>query len=103
MIRGTTPTHTFVLPFDTANVKECMIIYGQDDKEVLRKEASVCTMSDNKIVVELTQEDTLKFDCKKNVQLQLRVLTQDDKALATKVQTYPVHKCLNSEVLSNDN
>jgi len=103
MIRGTTPTHIFALPFDVSNVAECMVIYAQDDTEVLHKKTDACSMSGNELRVELTQEETLLFDCSKNVQIQLRVLTTEGKALATKPAIYPVHKCLNSEVLGDEN
>ena len=35
MIIGTTPTHTFDIPFDTSMVDEVKITYAQDDVVVL--------------------------------------------------------------------
>lgn len=102
MIKGTTPTHTFILPFDVANIKQCKVTYAQNDSEVLSKNAVDCTLTENKIIVELTQEDTLKFDASQNVQIQLRVLTQEDKALASKIAVRPVYKVLNNEVMSSE-
>lgn len=99
IIRGTTPTHTFEIPFDTSLVKEAHVIYGQEGKEIFRKDAYDCQMEGNKISVTLEQEDTLLLDCRKNVQIQLRVLTTDGTALASTLIHQIVHKCLNDEVI----
>lgn len=99
MTRGTTPTHTFTLPFDVSLVQKAMVVYAQNDIEIFRKESSDCQMSGNEVSVTLTQEDTLKLDCKHLVQVQLRVLTTDNKALASMVRIMSVQKCLNDEVL----
>ena len=99
MTRGTTPTHTFKIPFDTSNVREAMVIYAQNDTEVFRKETHECEFSGNKISVTLEQEETLKLSHRCNVQIQLRILTQDGKALASAVKVVGVQQCLNDEVL----
>ena len=99
MRRGTTPTHTFEIPFDTSNIKTAMVIYAQEDAEVFRKETGECNFDGNKISVKLTQEETLKLKCAQTVQIQLRILTNDGEAMATDVRDVSVGKCLNSEVL----
>lgn len=99
MIRGTTPTHTFVLPFDSSLVEKAMVIYAQNDVEVFRKEVPDCHLEGNELRCTLTQEDTFKLSCSHNVQIQLRVLTTDGNALATFPQIVSVGKCLNNEVL----
>ena len=97
MIRGTTPTHTFALPFDTSAVKSAKVIYVQSDAVVLEKTS--CTMDGNTLSVRLTQEETLKFDCKKNVEIQLRILTEANDALTSDIITIDVARCLDEEVL----
>ena len=100
LIRGTTPTHTFKLPFDTAIVQSAAVLYAQDDVVVLVKEAKDCAMQGNEISVTLTQEDTLLFDCHAKAQIQIRVLTTDGQALASDIRIVRVGKCLSNEVLS---
>lgn len=99
MTRGTTPTHIFSIPFDASEVKEAMIIYAQNDVEVFRKETDDCVLDGRDIKVTLTQEDTLLLSSKYNVQIQLRILTDDGKALASSVKIVGVDQCLNDEVL----
>lgn len=99
MIRGTTPTHTFKLPFDVSQVKEVMVIYAQNDVEILRKNTVDCEMSNNEVCVTLSQEDTLRFSHYENLQVQLRVLTVGGVALTSGVHVVGVQKCLNNEVI----
>lgn len=99
MRRGTTPTHTFTLPFAADNVSDALIVYAQSDEEILRKTVSQCNMEGNTLSVDLTQEETFLFDCGKKVQIQVRVLTTVGKALASNIITTDVAKCLSNEVL----
>ena len=99
MIRGTTPTHTFKIPFPVSSVKEAMVIYAQDDIEVFHKDTVDCAMKDNEISVTLTQEDTLLLNHQMPVQVQLRLLTTKGVAMASSVKVVSVKKCLNNEVL----
>lgn len=100
MIRGTTPTHTFTLPFDVSLVKEIRILYAQQEKVLFTKETADCAMEGNTVTVALTQEDTFKFDCKNHVQIQLRVLTTDGQVMSTPIKHVDVGTCLDSEVIA---
>lgn len=100
MIRGTTPTHIFNIPFDTSLVDEVKITYAQDDEIVLIKGTSDCVLDTNTIKVTLSQEDTFLFDHKKNVQVQVRLLTKSGEAFASIVENVGVSKCLDNEVLA---
>lgn len=99
MIRGTTPTHTFEIPFDTSMIKKVMIIYAQNDVEVFHKDTKDCEMNKREIRVTLSQRDTLRLCHRYNVQIQLRVLTTDGSAFTSDVKVLSVQKCLNDEVL----
>lgn len=99
MTRGTTPTHTFKLPFSSSMVKEAMIIYAQNDVEVFRKNTEDCIIEGDEISVTLTQEETFMLNHRQNVQIQLRVLTTEGKALASNVNVISIHQCLNDEVI----
>ena len=49
MIRGTTPTHIFTIPFDTSQVDELRISYAQNDVEKIVKTKEQCTLNGNKL------------------------------------------------------
>ena len=99
MIRGTTPTHIFNLPFDTALIADLRIIYAQSDKEVLVKKLEDCTLEGNSVNVILKEYETLLFSCSKDVQIQVRVLTHNGETLTSAIKIINVEKCLNNEVL----
>ena len=104
--RGTTPTHTLRMfdgkkeKFDTSSIKTIMVIYGQNDVELFHKNKEDCVLLENAVRVTLTQKETLKVDHKRNVQIQIRGLTHNDVAFATRIITVAPGKILNEEVLT---
>ena len=97
--RGTTPKHIFTIPFDVSLISDLRISYGQSGKEIVVKSKKDCTLDEQTITVVLTQEDTFKFDCTKQVQVQVRVLTLGGEALNSDILILDVDQCLNTEVL----
>jgi hypothetical protein len=100
MIRGTTPTHVFNIPFDTSLVDEVKITYAQDDEIIFVKHTPECTLGDKSISVTLTQSETFLFDHKKSAQIQIRILTKSGEAFASILEKVGVSKCLDDEVLT---
>lgn len=100
MYRGTTPTHVFQLSIDTNELKEVKINYSQNGKLVLCKRLCDCEISDGKLTVKLTQEDTFLFECTTAVTIQLRVLTRGGDALISLPMKRTLGECLaDDEVL----
>lgn len=99
MFRGTTPTHTFEVNIDTSLIKEVKIAYYQDDIEVLVKRTEDCTMQDNIITTQLSQEDTFLFTGNMSASIYIRVLTHTGEALITEPIFMAVRKCVDDEVL----
>lgn len=98
-MRGTTPTHTFTLPISAEGFKNLSIVYAQNDKVIVRKEKKDCNIEGTEIVTRLTQKETLRFDDKEKVEIQIRCLTYDDDALKTEIKTISATRCLDDEVL----
>lgn len=98
MIRGTTPTHTYNLPFDTALIDKIKITYAQNGVVVLTKEKADCKIDGNAVTVKLSQEDTLKFDASR-VQIQIRVLTTGGDAIASDIKIVSCSDVLEGGVL----
>ena len=99
MIKGTTPTHTFTLPFDTSMVEKVRIIYAQGENVVLVKETKDCNLDGMEVRTTLTQQDTFNFDDCDCVQVQIRVLTKGGDALASVIKRVGVSQVLDDEVL----
>lgn len=95
MIRGTTPTHTFTLPFDSIMIAKARIIYSQNDNIVLTKTP---TIDGNTLSVKLTQEDTFKLNPNHSVEIQVRVLTPGNDSLASEIIRVPVSRCLEEDL-----
>lgn len=72
MRRGTTPTLTFTVPFDTADIDKLYLTFEQKHME-LEKAKDDCTFEEHKVIVTLSQEETLKFSEKEAVSIQMRV------------------------------
>lgn len=100
MIRGTTPTHTFTLPFAGEGLKNLKITYVQMNKVVLSKYLDDVGIRGNCVTVRLSQKDTLSFKSTGLVQIQVRVVAADGTALASNIMEVPVERCLDSEVLA---
>lgn len=99
MRQGTTPKHTFTLPFDTGIVAKVRVVYAQrDDVKIVKTEADA-EMDGNVLSVKLTQEDTLQLNCSLKTHIQVRVVTHDGDALVSDIITVNTERCLDSEVL----
>lgn len=99
MRQGTTPTHTFQLPFEVQNADKLLITYAQRDEVVLQKTREDCTVDGKTVETTLTQEETFQFDPKGAVQIQLRILTEAGDALVSEIMTVSVQRCLDGEVM----
>ncbi len=99
MIRGTTPTHTFNVSIDTSRFKILRIYYAQKKVVVVTKTEKDCVMDGKQIRVTLSQKDTLKFDERRDVEVQMRVVLDNGTAIATNVGTMEIGRVLNGEEL----
>ena len=109
MIRGTTPTHTF--KFGTLNPEELAqlnVYYAQRGEVILTKtkaDFNFTSFVDDDITTytaytKLTQEETLLFSPRVEVEIQVRVLTDSGIAMASPKYKVPVQNVLDDEVLS---
>ena len=101
IVRGTTPTLTFTLPFDAANIAKAYITIAQNGKIVIDKEVgdTGCTYSDKTINYHLTQEETLKLaDCRE-VEMQIRLRTTNGEVLASQIIKTFAEKILKDGVI----
>ena len=102
MIKGTTPTIRYNLPFQSSLIKtaEIVLAYVDSNKQVLIvKDKSACTLGVDSIEAVLTQEETLQLPAPSTVEVQLRILTEDGTALATVPEKVLVKRLLKEDVI----
>lgn len=95
---GTTPTHTFDVPFPVDTIRDLRIVYAQAGSEVLVKEKYDCEMEGHQITVKLTQEDTFLFNPNLYVEAQIRVLTIEGEVMASDIVRINPYRVLGEEV-----
>ena len=98
MRRGTTPIHCFRTKTDAKMFDKLNIAYAQGGVIVAEKALDDCIVTENMIVVKLSEADTLKFDSSMQVEIQLRAGIGDER-LASRVFTRAVDKILKDGAL----
>lgn len=99
MIRGTTPTLKFTLPFAVDQLECAWVTLAQNKTVIIDKSMNECTCSDKVITVTLTQEETLKLDCNCRTEMQLRVKTIAGTSLASRIYTVDTGRILKDGVI----
>ena len=102
MIQGTTPTFSFTLPFDVDAVKSAEFTieyFSGSKKSLILKEKADGVHEGSRMTFQLSQEETLKLPANSWVNVQLRVLTVDGKALATSPGRVEIKKLLKEGVI----
>lgn len=99
MIRGTTPTLEFTLPFDIDILEEAWVTLSQNKVVVIDKELEHCTCENNKLTVRLTQEETLKLACDCYTEIQIRARTKEGDALASEIISVHTYRILKEGVI----
>lgn len=83
--KGCTCVNTFTLPFAKEEVKAICIVYCQDSEILVKKELGDCSFANGNVEVNLTQEDTLKFDSSKFIKIQIKVKLQSDVVMKSNI------------------
>ena len=94
IIRGTTPTLEFVLPFGTDYLVEGFVTICQRGKVVIDKPLAACRCDENKLTVKLTQAETLALACNCDVEIQIRARTADGEAVASNIMRESAERIL---------
>ena len=101
MTRGTTPTLGFHIPYDPALVEGGFITIVQFG--ALRIEKSLedegVALEPGRIVVTLTQEETLRLSAAGECRIQLRLKLTGGRAVASHIMSVPVAEILKEGVI----
>lgn len=85
MRRGTTPTHTFETAIDLTGAVVLFMTYKQGKDTVVERDIRSIEVEPDKLIIKLTQEETLRFDRGKNVSIQCRAKFSDGNAIASDI------------------
>ena len=101
MFRGTTPQLIFHINFDTSRIKQLYVTIKNERKEptVIEKTIEDCELDGEIISTTLTQEETLQFKGNEKINIQLRILTNEDIALASQLFPLTMEKILKDGVI----
>ena len=83
VIRGTNPEHEFELPYPVELVEEVRVIYGQNNKSIFTKTRNDCVLTEGKITVSLSQEETFLFVPSKILNIEIRIKLTNGKVTQT--------------------
>jgi len=101
MFRGTTPTINVVLPeaISMSEISALWLTMTQEGREILNKTFDAFSSEGQTLSVTLTQEETLSFEADSDVDMQLRLLMTDGRALASKIKRFRVDDILKGGVI----
>ena len=99
MRRGTTPTHTITTDLDLTEAAVIFLTYKQCKHVVCEFERDRLTVESDQIQVTLTQAETLAFDDRKDVDIQIRARFPDGSAVASNIMTITVTEILKDGVI----
>ena len=106
MIRGTTPTVTINLDFNSQDIETLYITFKQDNVVLFEKDLDDCTILSETVMCTLTQEDTLKLNetsqnngSKKWLNVQCRCRLKDGTCLANEIEKLEILGILKEGVI----
>lgn len=96
MRRGTTPVITFNTDLDLSEVEELFVTFSQKGETIVEKNKEEVVIDDSKIIVSLSQKDTLKFSLDSNdiVSVQIRTKFKNETAVASNILKIRVKEIL---------
>ena len=104
MYRATTPTHTVGFPVDTSTCEIIKVIYKQGGTKLIKQKTNSetpegMTLDGNKVVIKLTQEETMLFNAKSFVRVQVRVKKTNGDVFNSQKWAIHVDDGLDEEIL----
>lgn len=99
MIRGTTPTLEFTLPFDTGQLAAAWVTISVDGSEVINKTLEECEREACVLRLRLTQQETLQLPTRSVAEIQIRARTTEGEAIASSIIPVRVDRILRDGVI----
>lgn len=103
MVSGTTPTLIINANIGVDEIMEMWVTFSNTlYKELLTKKLSDCVIAENQLLLKLSQEDTISLNPNNSeieIYVQIRVLTKNDIAFASKIYKLPISKLLKEGII----
>lgn len=99
MIRGTTPTLEFTLPFEVESLSALYVTFKQLGRTVVERQLKDCRYDGKVLYVDLTQDETLSFTAGHQVDMQIRAKFVSGKSVASEIMTTSVQRVLKGGVI----
>lgn len=93
MYRGTTPTFTFTLQFDASTIDSAYATFAQSGEVKIDKPLEDMQIDGKKLVLKLTQEETLLLKGNSAVEIQLSVRVGSN-VMRSKIMNVTVNRIL---------
>ena len=100
MRRATSHSFTWKLPKYADDYPEILATLEQNGEIILNKTKNDLEIDGNRVVLILTQEETLMFEAGVPAYIQMRAYNSPKDAPGSKVWKIPVYRSLNEEVLT---
>ena len=97
--RGSTPTHEITTDISLVDAEVIYVTYEQLNRTVVEKEKDDIAVEDDRLIIELSQGDTLKFNDKYDVEVQVRARFADGRAPVSNIMTTTVERLLKGGVI----
>ena len=101
MRRGSTPTVTLEIEdVDLSQLKNLSVTFSQNGKILKKyKGDDAMVIEPHRLLITLTQEETLSFKSSYPVEIQVKMLTQEGKVIPTTIEQVPITAILDDEVM----
>ncbi len=92
MVKGTTPTFCFALPFNTSSISYIQAVFVQNNDCILTVEDDRMTFDGYNVKFTLEEWETLSFAPNEPAEIQLSVSTYDGQVLVSDIRKTAVRK-----------
>ncbi len=86
MIRGSSPTFSFLLPSCAGDFSEINIVFMQRELTVLDFPKSKLTLDGNTVSLTMTEQESLSFEDGIPAEVQIRLVTEDRTVLLSEIR-----------------
>lgn len=100
MYKTTTPTFNLIIPYKADEINNFVLSLVQQGQTVFTFTQDDCVVTDNKITLTLSQEQSAVFVHRYPIHLQVRIMLSTGVVVSSAVEHIYVHRSLNNTILT---